>query len=107
MSAISTGIRRHTCRSRAQFAVLAAWRLTDDPKDRPLHDLHFPVGVRRHRPALEDVIEFLTAEKLAKPRDGWEKVLYASRDDFRRRQLRAAIRRDVATARQAVRDFDR
>jgi hypothetical protein len=53
------------------------------------------------------VIEFLIAEKPARPRDGREKVPDVSRDDFRRRQLHAAIRRDVATARQAVRDFDR
>lgn len=75
-----------------QSAALAAWRLTDGTKDRPLHDLHFPVGGRRYRPALEDVIEFLIAEKLARPRPGWEKVLDVSRGDFRRRQLRAAMR---------------
>ena len=86
--------------------ALAAWRLTDGTAGRELHDLHFPVGGRRYRPALEDVIEFLIAERLAAPRQHWQKVLNASRDDFRRRQLRAAIRRDMDTARQAVRDFD-
>lgn len=90
----------------AESAALAAWRLTDGTTDRVLRDLHFPVGGRRYRPALEDVIEFLIAEKLAAPRKGWEAVLNSSRDDFRRRQLRAAIRRDLETAKQAVRDFD-
>jgi hypothetical protein len=86
-------------------AALAAWRLTDGTRGRALRDLHFPVGGRRYRPALEDVIEFLIAEKLAKPRPGWQKALEQSREEFRRRQLRAAIRRDMETAVQAVREF--
>jgi hypothetical protein len=90
----------------AESAALRAWRLTDG-SSKQLVDLHFPVGGRRYRPALEDVIEFLIAEKLAKPRQGWEGVLNQSREDFRRRQLRAAIRRDLETAKQALRDFDR
>jgi hypothetical protein len=88
-----------------QSDALAAWRLTDGTRDRELRDLHFPVGGRRYRPALEDVIEFLIVERLAKPRPGWEKVLSSSRDDFRRRQLRAAIRRDPDTARQMVEEL--
>ncbi len=86
-------------------AALAAWRLTDGTAGRALRDLHFPVGGRRYRPALEDVIEFLIVERLAAPRPGWERVLNTSRDDFRRRQLRAAIRRDMPTAIEAVRQF--
>jgi hypothetical protein len=88
-----------------ESAALKAWRLTDGTQDRPLRDLHFPVGGRRYRPALEDVIEFLIAEKLTTPRLGWRKPLNKSRDEFRRRQLRAAIRRDMETATQAVKDF--
>jgi hypothetical protein len=89
-----------------ESAALAAWRLTDGTRDRVLADLHFPVGGRRYRPALEDVIEFLVVEKLASGRPGWKSVLDASREGFRRRQLRAAIRRDIETAKQAVKDFD-
>ncbi|MDR2984498.1 MAG: hypothetical protein LBV34_06625 [Nocardiopsaceae bacterium] len=88
-----------------QSAALASWRLTNDTTGRALHDLHFPVGGRRYRPTLEDVIEFLIVEKLAAPRRNWQKVLNASRDEFRKRQLRAAIRRDMPTAMQAVKDF--
>lgn len=87
-----------------ESAALAAWRLTNG-QHRDLADLHFPVGGRRYRPALEDVIEFLIAEKLAEPRPGWRRALSSSREDFRRRQLRAAIRRDMDTATRAVRDF--
>jgi hypothetical protein len=85
--------------------ALDRWRLVGGASPKPLRDLHFPVGGRRYRPALEDVIEFLIAEKLARPRPGWDRVLNESRDDFRRRQLRAAIRRDMETATQAVQDF--
>jgi hypothetical protein len=86
-------------------AALAAWRLTNSAAAPPLRDLHFPVGGRRYRPALEDIIEFLIAEKLAAPRPGWESVLNTSRGDFRRLQLLAAIRRDLPTATQAVREL--
>jgi len=87
--------------------ALDGWRLVGGARHKPLRDLHFPVGGRRYRPALEDVIEFLVAEKLADPRPGWEGVLNASREDFRKLQLRAAIRRDMPTALQAVKDFER
>lgn len=88
-----------------ECAALRAWRLTNGTTDRALHDLHFPVGGRRYRPALEDVIEFLVVERLAEARPGWKKVLDQSREDFRKLQLRAAIRRDLETATQAVKDF--
>jgi hypothetical protein len=88
----------------AESAALNAWRLTDG-SSKELVDLHFPVGGRRYRPALEDIIEFLVVEKLAKPRAGWESALKRSRAQFRRRQLRAAIRRDLETATEAVREF--
>jgi hypothetical protein len=88
-------------------AALRVWWLTDDTSDRALHDLHFPVGGRRYRPALEYVIEFLIVERLAEARPGWQRVLNKSREDFRRLQLRAAIRRDMDTATQAVKDFGR
>jgi hypothetical protein len=55
--------------------------------------LHLPVGGRRFRPSLEDIIEFLIVEKIASGCDGWQVALNASRDRFLERQLRAAIRR--------------
>ena len=85
-----------------ESAALEAWT----SREQALHKLHFPVGGRRYRPALEDVIEFLIVERLAEGTTGWEKVLNASREDFHKRQLRAAIRRDIETAKQAVREFD-
>lgn len=72
----------------------------NDPKcdtGRSLAKLHFPVGGKRFRPCLEDVIEFLVAERLVVPRDGHEKLLEAGRERFRKNQLMAAMRRDPVT----------
>lgn len=74
---------------------------------RGLDRLHFPVGGRRFRPILEDVIEFLIAEGLANGRDGWENVIRAEREAYYRIQLRAAVRRDPEIARQALADSPR
>jgi hypothetical protein len=63
-----------------------------------LSKVHLPVGGRRYRPALEDIIEALIAEAILDPRPGWQRVLNEHRAEFRRRQLRAAIRRDPDTA---------
>jgi hypothetical protein len=82
--------------------ALASW--TGAPKTRQLDRLHFPVGGRRYRPTLEDVIEFLVTEGLADPRERWEDVLRIERDAFQRIQLRAAVRRDPETARAVLID---
>src|SRR6266545_2297303 len=71
-------------------------RYTEAPKS--LHKLHFPVGGRRFRPCLEDVIEFLIRERLVVKKAGWERVLQASRQDFHDQQLGAAIRYRPETA---------
>jgi hypothetical protein len=84
--------------------VLAS--LTGTPRTRQLERLHFPVGGRRYRPTLEDVVEFLITEGMADPRDDrWEDVLRSGREAFQRIQLSAAIRRDPETARAALRDL--
>lgn len=72
----------------------------NDPKcdpGRSLASLHFPVGGKRFRPCLEDVIEFLAVERIVRARDGYEKLLEAGRERFRKNQLMAAMRRDPAT----------
>ncbi|MFE0470535.1 hypothetical protein ACFW2V_02815 [Streptomyces sp. NPDC058947] len=61
---------------------------------RSFAQLHFPVGGKRFRPCLEDIIEFLIVERLVQARDDYEKVLEAGREGFRRNQLLAAMRRD-------------
>ncbi len=42
---------------------------------RTLDRFHFPVGGRRYRPTVEDVIEFLVVEGIARPHVGWDAVL--------------------------------
>lgn len=65
--------------------------------------LHLPVGGRRFRPCLEDIIEFCIVEQLVEPRnDMWRENLNAKRDEFYRRQLKAAVRQDPETARSAL-----
>jgi hypothetical protein len=71
---------------------------------RPLEKLHFPVGGRRFRPSLEDIIEFLVAERLTDGRDGWQQVVDAGREKFQRNQLRAAMRRNTALVAEFVRE---
>jgi hypothetical protein len=85
-------------------SALAIWG--GKTRTRQLDRLHFPVGGRRYRPILEDVIELLITEELAIPRDeGWREVLRAERELFQQIQLKAAIRRDPETARAALRDL--
>lgn len=73
---------------------------------RTLRDFHFPVGGRRFRPTLEDVIEFLVLEDLVDHRSGWQSAIDAGRARWEERQLRAAIRRNPDVAKSAVADLD-
>ena len=70
--------------------------------DKRLRDLHFPVGGRRFRPSLEDVIEMLVTEGFVNHRGGWRDVVRESRREFAEWQLRAAVRRDPDTARDEL-----
>jgi hypothetical protein len=94
----------------AHMQVIAGSPAWDDfltasgKKEGSLSKLHLPVGGKRYRPALEDILEALIAEHIVDPKPGWDRALNESRDEFRRRQLRAAIRRDPDTAIAALRD---
>ncbi|MEU8042756.1 hypothetical protein AB0B71_01245 [Micromonospora echinofusca] len=72
-------------------------------KDR-LEKLHLPVGGRRFRPSLEDIIEFLVAEKLVSPKAGWAELLDEQRQEYRRKQIAAVVRRNPGSA---IRELDR
>jgi hypothetical protein len=54
--------------------------------------LHLPVGGRRFRPALEDVIEFAIAEFNVDRKDGYADRIEVGRKRWRRLQVKAAIR---------------
>ena len=71
--------------------------------DRPSSRLHLPVGGRRFRPCLEDIIEFCIVEKIVKPQhDDWKELLCDHRDEFYRKQLKSAVRRDPQVAVSAL-----
>lgn len=83
--------------------ALSALNRTGDER-RPLDKLHFPVGGKRFRPCLEDIIEFLIAERLVDGRRGWEQVVEEGRERFQRMQLRAAMRRNPDVVDEFVRE---
>lgn len=70
-------------------------------KDKPTA-LHLPVGGRRYRPSLEDIIEFCIVERLVDARDGWQQRLSQSRERFHEQQLRAAVRDKPSVAAEAL-----
>lgn len=65
---------------------------------RDLHRFHLPVGGRRYRPSVEDVIEFLVVEGLVDAHTGWKDEVAARRREWFSVQLMAAVRRDPDTA---------
>jgi hypothetical protein len=66
---------------------------------------HFPVGGRRFRPTLEDLIEFLVVEGLVDSYANWRTVLLEHRGRWERLQLQAAVRRDSEAAADALTDL--
>lgn len=76
--------------------------LGDERKSRKLRDLHFPVGGRRFRPTLEDLIEFTITEEMVEPRDGWRTALDAHRAKWTQVQVKAVTRRHQADAAAAL-----
>ena len=86
-----------------ELCTRARDRLGKACPERPLKDLHLPVGGRRYRPSLEDVIEFLILEDLVDCRDGWADVIEAHRSAWEERQLMAAVRRNPDAAIEQLR----
>lgn len=70
---------------------------------RSLERFHFPVGGKRYRPTVEDMVEFVVIERFAKPRPGWQAVVRQHRDDWARVQLKSVVRRDPETAAEELR----
>lgn len=68
-----------------------------------LGEFHFPVGGRRYRPAIEDVVEFLVVEDLAPGKEGWQDAIRELRESWYRIQLRSVVRRDPKTAAEELR----
>lgn len=76
-------------------------------QNKVLRDLHFPVGGKRYRPSLEDLVEFLIIEGYTKGRPGWADSVGLHREKYQRRQLMAAVRRDTEAAAEMLGVLDR
>lgn len=75
--------------------------MTRNPKPHMLSALHIPTGGSRFRPGVEDVLQFLIQDCGFDAVQGWQAAVESKRADFRRKQLRAAVRalpRDAAEA---------
>ncbi|WP_432828972.1 hypothetical protein [Dactylosporangium sp. CA-092794] len=70
-----------------------------------LHHLHLPVGGRRFRPALEDLIEFLIDERLVEAKADSKLTLERSRTTYHDIQLLAAIRRRPSKSAEGLLDL--
>jgi hypothetical protein len=65
---------------------------TDRAAPHSLESLHIPVGGTRFRPCLEDVVQFLIVECGFDAKTGWPEAVERQREEWRRVQLRAAVR---------------
>lgn len=83
---------------------LDAIYLGDDRKSRKLRDLHLPVGGKRFRPTLEDLIDFMVTEEMVVPRPQWRKAVEEHRSSWTRIQVKAAVRRNQDDAAAALRE---
>lgn len=66
--------------------------ITGSPRKPQLWSLHLPVGGRRFRTALEDVIEMLVEDLGIQSKDGWEAQLEESREEWLVMQTHAVTR---------------
>lgn len=57
-----------------------------------LSRLHFPIGGERFRPCIEDLIQFVIEECGVDAVPGWDEVVQAGRERWRRIQLRTVVR---------------
>jgi hypothetical protein len=90
-------------RASSDHWVIAGRRSASD--DLALSKMHLPVGPvggRRFRPSLEDVIEFLIVEDLVECRDKWQDALNATRRPYQELQLKAAVRKNQHLAKEAL-----
>lgn len=57
-----------------------------------LSEFHFPLGGHRFRPCMEDVLQALIEEFQVDAREGWRTAVAEGREQWRRLQLKAAVR---------------
>ena len=101
----------HAHRDEFAYALIAAdkgrarqrWRKGKLPR---LQAFHFPLGGHRFRPCLEDVLHALVVEFGIDRVDGWETAIQQGREQWRRLQLKAAVRDAPEEAAQVLRLLD-
>jgi hypothetical protein len=67
-----------------------------------LKEVHLPVGGRRFRPTVEDIIEMLIVEKMVEARSGWRNIIEHHRASWQEMQVKAAVRRHPSWAADAL-----
>lgn len=86
---------------RGAWSALLARTGRANPHD--LSSLHLPTGGARFRPGLEDVLQFLIQDCQFDGRDTWRTTVEEARADYRRLQLRSAVRAMPSDAVRALR----
>ncbi len=72
-----------------------------------LFEIHFPVGGRRFRPTVEELLQFLNREKLFVDwLPGWNQLVERSLKEWERNQARATVRQHTEAAVGQLRDMD-
>ncbi len=93
----------HAHRDEFGYALMAAsrgkarhrWLKGKPPR---LSEFHFPLGGHRFRPCLEDLLHAIVAEFNVDRPAGWEAAVREGREEWRRTQLKAAVRDAPADA---------
>jgi hypothetical protein len=105
-------IQLHAHRDAFSYVLCNAGLATDRGKRRAtlgaiprISDLHFPVGGHRFRPCLEDVLTMLVHEFGVDSDPDGRKALQDGRENWRRKQLRAAVRDAPAEAASVLRSM--
>lgn len=71
-----------------------------------LAELHFPLGGHRFRPCIEDVLEMLIFEFGIDTCPAFRRAIHHGREQWRKMQLRAAVRDDPELAADVLRSMD-
>lgn len=74
-------------------------------KPHDLSSLHLPVGGERFRPCIEDLLQFLVVDCGVDHREGWRAMVENGREQWRRRQLGAAVRDAPSEAVRVLKDL--
>lgn len=78
-------------------------RAAETRKVPAMQEIHFPLGGRRFRPALEDVLQMLVEEFGLDAAENWRELLADGRERWRRGQVKASVRDAPEEAAQALR----